>query len=49
MAKPEMPKFSRQRRTVIAGVVAVSSQLVMPIVSGADTKRPTSIGRENGY
>jgi len=46
MVKPENPRFSRRRRTVIAGVVAISSQIVMPISSYANTKRPTSIGRE---
>ena len=46
MVKPEEHRFSRRRRTVIAGVVAISSQIVMPISSYANTKRPTSIGRE---
>ena len=46
MAKPQKPPFSPQRRKVIAGVAAVSSQLIMPIASYASSKRPTSIGRE---
>jgi predicted metal-dependent enzyme (double-stranded beta helix superfamily) len=46
MAKPEKLPFSRQRRSVIAGVAAVSSQLIMPIASRASSKLPTSVGRE---
>lgn len=46
MARSGKRRFSQQRRTVIAGVAAVSSQLAMPIVSNAGTKRPTSVGRE---
>lgn len=45
MARHEKPPFSHQRRKVIAGVAAVSSQLIMPIASYANPKRPTSMGR----
>ena len=45
MARHEKPTFSHQRRKVIAGVAAVSSQLIMPIASYANPKRLTSIGR----
>lgn len=47
MAKPGKPQFSSQRRTVIAGVAAISSQLILPIASNASSRRLTSIGREN--
>lgn len=46
MARPEKPPFSRQRRKVIGGVVAFSSQLIMPVASYASSKRPASIGRD---
>lgn len=46
MASSEKSRFSLQRRVVIAGAVAVSSQLVFPISSFAGTKRSNSIGRE---
>src|SRR5210317_926237 len=46
MARPEKPRFSRKRRTVIAGVAAISSQVIMPIATYATTKRPTSVGIE---
>ncbi len=46
MTKLDKVRFSRQRRTVLAGVAAVSSQLIMPIASSATTKRTASIGRE---
>lgn len=46
MLKHEKPPFSRQRRNVIAGIAALSSQLIIPIASYASPKRPTSIGRE---
>ena len=46
MAKSEILPLSLQRRSVIAGVAAISSQLIMPIASYASSKRPTSIGRE---
>ena len=46
MARSEMPPFSRQRRTVLTGIAALSSQLVTPIASYASTKQPTSTGRE---
>lgn len=46
MAGSRNPPFSLQRRTVIAGVAAISSQVIMPITSYASAKRPTSVGRE---
>lgn len=46
MTRPVKVPFSRQRRKVIAGIAAVSSQLIMPISACASSKRPTSIGRE---
>lgn len=46
MAKSQKPPFSPQRRKVIAGVAAVSSQLTMPIASYASSKRTATIGRE---
>lgn len=46
MASTGNSKFNLQRRTVIAGVVAASSQLVFPVSSFASTKRSTSIGSE---
>ena len=46
MAKPEGPRTSIQRRTVVAGLAAASSQLLFPLPAFANTKRPTSMGRE---
>ena len=46
MTRPGKPLFSLQRRKVIAGLAAISSQLVVPISSYANAKRPTSIGRD---
>src|SRR5210317_1108273 len=46
MAKSENPNFRIQRRAVIAGLAAVTGQLVFPGLSIANTKQPTSIGRE---
>jgi predicted metal-dependent enzyme (double-stranded beta helix superfamily) len=46
MAKSENPNFRTQRRAVIAGLAAVTGQLVFPGLSIANTKQPTSIGRE---
>ena len=46
MARRGKPEVSRQRRRVIAGAAAFSSQLIMPIASSANATRPTSIGRE---
>ena len=46
MAKPEEPRTSIQRRTVVAGLAAASSQLLFPLPAIANTKRPTSMGRE---
>ena len=46
MPRPEKPRFSLQRRTFVAGAIAASTQLVLPVSAFADTKRPTSIGGE---
>lgn len=40
------PKFSPQRRAVVAGAVAVASQLAFPVSSSASSKRPASTGAE---
>ena len=45
MADPKMP-VSLQRRAIVAGVIAATSQLIIPISSFASTKRPASIGGE---
>jgi len=47
MARSGKSEFSQQRRAVVAGAVAVSSQLVLPISSFAGTNRPTSVGSES--
>jgi len=46
VARPEKTPISRQRRKVIAGVAAISSQLIVPIASYASSKRPTAVGRK---
>jgi predicted metal-dependent enzyme (double-stranded beta helix superfamily) len=46
MTNSENPYFSGQRRAVIAGLAAVTGQLVFPGLSVAYTKQPTSIGRK---
>ncbi len=46
MSRSDKMQFSRQRRTVIAGVAALSSYLILPTVSYASSKKPTSTGRE---
>jgi len=46
MAISENPYFRSQRRAVIAGLAAVTGQLVFSGLSVANTKQPTSIGRE---
>lgn len=46
MANSENPYFRSQRRAVIAGLAVVTGQLVFSGLSIANTKRPTSIGRE---
>ena len=46
MANSEKPYLRTQRRAVIAGLAAVTGQLVFSGLSIANTKRPTSIGRE---
>jgi predicted metal-dependent enzyme (double-stranded beta helix superfamily) len=40
------PNFSFQRRTFIAGAIAASTQLALPVSALASGKRPTSIGSE---
>ena len=47
MANSKNPGFRAQRRTVIAGLAAASSQLFFSRLSIAGTKRPASIGRES--
>jgi len=44
MADSKKPQINVQRRAVVAGTVAVASQLVFPGPSAASSKRPTSIG-----
>jgi predicted metal-dependent enzyme (double-stranded beta helix superfamily) len=46
MTDAEKPEFSHTRRAVVAGAVAVSSQLLFPVSSFANTKQPASIGTE---
>jgi predicted metal-dependent enzyme (double-stranded beta helix superfamily) len=46
MANSENRNFRSQRRAVIAGLAAASSQLVFSGLSIASTKQPTSIGTE---
>jgi len=46
MTDSEDPDFRNQRRAVIAGLVAATSQLAFPGLSFANTKRPNSIGKE---
>jgi predicted metal-dependent enzyme (double-stranded beta helix superfamily) len=46
MASYKRSEFSPQRRTVISGVAALSSQLIFPISSFGQTKRPASVGAE---
>ena len=38
------PKIDLQRRAIVAGAVAASTQLLSPVSAFADTKRPTSTG-----
>jgi predicted metal-dependent enzyme (double-stranded beta helix superfamily) len=38
--------FSQERRALVAGALAVSSQLIFPVSSLANSRRATSIGRE---
>ncbi len=44
MSDPEEPQFSLRRRSVVAGTVAIASQLAFPVSSVASSKRPTSTG-----
>ena len=46
MEYSKTPGISHLRRAVIAGAIAVSSQLVLPNSALAGTKRPTSIGTD---
>ena len=46
MASSEKPGFNRARRRVVAGALAVSSQLILPASSLASSKRPASIGAD---
>jgi predicted metal-dependent enzyme (double-stranded beta helix superfamily) len=42
----EKPRIDHQRRAFIAGAVATSAQMMTPISAFADSKQPTSTGRE---
>jgi len=44
MAMAKDPEINLQRRAVVAGAVAASTQLLSPVSAFADTKRPTSTG-----
>ncbi len=44
MATAKDKKINSQRRAVVAGFVAASTQLLSPVSALADTKRPTSTG-----
>ena len=46
MTNSKSTRFNPQRRAVVTGVAAVTSQLVLPIQASANAKRPTSTGRE---
>jgi len=46
LANSENPKFRNQRRAIITGLVAATSQLYFPGLSIASNKRPTTIGRD---
>jgi predicted metal-dependent enzyme (double-stranded beta helix superfamily) len=47
MADPKKPEISLQRRAIVAGALAATSQLIIPIPSFASTKRPASTGGES--
>ena len=46
MTKAKDSRIDRQRRAVVAGAVAVSTQLLSPASVVAVTKRPTSTGSQ---
>ena len=46
MTKAKDSRIDHQRRAVVAGAVAVSTQLLSPISVFADTRRPTSTGSQ---
>ena len=46
MTSSKNPRFSFQRRTFVAGAMAASTQLILPVSAFAGSKRPTSTGRE---
>lgn len=46
MADPKKREISLQRRAIVAGALAATSQLIIPISSFASAKRPASIGGE---
>lgn len=46
MTEPSKPGFSPKRRAVVAGAMVASAQLVFPVPSFADPKRPAATGRE---
>jgi predicted metal-dependent enzyme (double-stranded beta helix superfamily) len=46
MTSKKKLEISLQRRAIVAGALAASTQLILPVSAFADTKRPTSTGRE---
>lgn len=46
MTSSKNPRFSFQRRTFVAGAMAASTQLILPVSAFAGSKRPTSTGGE---
>jgi len=44
MTNTRGPKVNFQRRAIIAGAVAASTQLIAPVLTFANTKQPTSTG-----
>ena len=46
MTSTKKPGISLQRRAIVAGAMAASTQLILPVSTFAGTKRPTSTGSE---
>ena len=46
MTSTKYPGINLQRRAIVVGAMAASTQLIMPASAFADTKRPTSTGSE---
>ena len=44
MTRTKSPGINLQRRAIVAGAIAASTQLILPVSAFADTKRPTSTG-----